>query len=630
VIPVAGSRETHDFKADLRQVLDIITHSLYSHREIFLRELISNASDALDKLRFLALTEPSLHPEGEELRVRLAVDRPTRTLTVSDNGIGMDAAGIAEDLGTIARSGTKDFLRKLKEADSAERPELIGQFGVGFYSAFMVADQVTVRSRRAGTESGVAWSSRGDGTYTLEEIEKDVPGTEIVLHLREDADEFLDAARLRSLVKKYSDFIEHPIVMATEVEEDGKVRAEDEVLNSRKALWLRPAGEVDAEDYAAFYHQIARDTEDPLHTIHFNAEGTLEYKALLFVPSTPPWEQIFGEARSGLQLYIQRVFIMDRCEDLLPDYLRFMRGVVDSSDLPLNVSREMLQDDALVRRIRKSLTGKVLKSLAELKKDDRPRYETFFSRLGPVLKEGLARDPENRDRLADLLLFESTRTARGEWTTLEHYVAGMTEGQDAVWYLIGEERSQIEASPWLESLKEKGQEVLLLTDPVDEFLVHALGEYQGKPLRAVDREAPAGDEIPATVRESYEGLLGRLGRALSQVQEVRLSARLRESASCLVAAEGALGAHMERLLERMGKGDELPERRRILELNPEHPTVQALRRLHESDPDDGRVEDCGRLLYDEAVLAEGSRLEDPAGFARRLNRIVEESLQPKD
>jgi molecular chaperone HtpG len=622
-----SSKEIHEFKADLRQVLEIITHSLYSHREVFLRELISNASDALDKLRFESLTRPELREEAGEPKILISADKDSKTLVVSDNGIGMSRESIVDDLGTIAKSGTRAFLEQLEKAKSADRPELIGQFGVGFYSAFMVAREITVSSRRAGESKGVEWTSRGEGEFTLVDIEKQQAGTEIRLHLRDDAEEYLETHRLMDLVRKYSDFIEHPVVMALTKEVDGKEETVEERLNSGKAIWLRSPKELSESDYAEFYKQIARDFQDPLSTIHYSAEGVIEFKALLFIPQSPPWEQLFGESRGGLSLYIQRVFIMDDCQDLLPPYLRFVRGVVDSADLPLNVSRELLQENALVHKIRKNLTKRVLKSLAEMKSEDRTKYEKFFKRMGPVLKEGITRDFENHDAVAELLLFESTRTQAGETTTLEHYLAGMPEDQEAIWYLIGEDRSQIENAPYLESFKSKGQEVLLLTDPVDEFLVHSLPSYKDKPLRAVDREESKGEEVSELTKESYESVLQYLDSRIEEVSEVRLSSRLRESAACLVAAEGALGSHMERLLEKMGREEELPESKRILELNPEHPAVQALRELYERDSTDARVEAFGRLLYDEAVLAEGSRPKDPAAFARRINELIAASAQ---
>jgi molecular chaperone HtpG len=620
-------KETLEFKADLRQVLEIITHSLYSHREVFLRELISNASDALDKLRFEALTRPELRDQDGELKVRISVDKDSKTLTVSDNGIGMSRSSIVDDLGTIAKSGTRSFLERLKEAKSADQPELIGQFGVGFYSAFMVASEITVRSRRAGESEGVEWTSRGEGEFTLSDVDKPDPGTEIRLHLRDDADEYLETHRLMGLVRKYSDFIEHPVVMELEKEVDGEKSLVEETLNSGKAIWLRSPKDLSESDYAEFYKQLTRDFQEPLSTIHYSAEGVIEFKSLLFIPQSPPWDQLFGESRSGLSLYIQRVFIMDDCQDLLPAYLRFVRGVVDSADLPLNVSRELLQENALVHKIRKNLTKRILKSLEEMKSDDRVKYEKFFENMGPVLKEGITRDFENHEAVAELLLFQSTRTQPGETTTLEHYLAGMPEDQEAIWYLIGENRSQIENAPYLESFKSKGQEVLLLTDPVDEFLVHSLPTYKEKPLRAVDREETETEEISELTKESYQGVLEYLDSRIEEVCEVRLSSRLRESASCLVAAEGALGSHMERLLEKMGREDEMPESKRILELNPEHAAVQALRTLYESDREDERTLTFGRLLYDEAVLAEGSRPKDPAAFAQRINELIVGSVR---
>ena len=629
-------RKTLQFRTELEQLLDIIVHSLYSEREIFLRELISNASDAIDKLRFEALTRPELLEDDDggdesrgELEIEIEVDREAGTLTVSDNGIGLSPETIVETLGTIARSGTQEFLKRLREAEASERPELIGQFGVGFYSAFMVADEVTVLSRAAGDgRRGVRWTSKGDGKFTIEEIERAERGTDVVLHLREDAHEFLDQARIRQIVKKYSDFIAHPVVMEvarTEGEGDEAVTTRTrEVLNSRKALWLRSPDEVEESEYHEFYRQIAHDTRPPAKVIHFAAEGTLEYRALLYIPEQRPIDFFWGEPRAGLQLYVQRVFIMDRCEDLLPLWLRFVHGVVDSSDLPLNVSREMLQRNRVVGQIRKGVVNKVLRTLEDMKKDEGAAYEKFFEQFGVVLKEGVAQDFEYRDRIARLLLFASTRPGE-EWVDLPTYVERMAEGQEAIWYLTGERREQLERSPYLEALREKGEEVLLLTDPVDEFLVAALGEFEGKPLRAVDRGALESEALPTP--EEYEGLFTFLKTALPTVKEVRPSRRLRESAAVLVADEGSVSAHLQRVLRRLGREGEAPERELVLELNVEHPAVRALRELYEADRTDPRVEDMGRLLYDEAVLAEGSPIDDPAAFAARVNALIEQAAR---
>lgn len=623
---------TMEFRTELEQLLDIIVHSLYSEREIFLRELISNSSDAIDKLRFEAIAEPTLAADDTDWRIELEVDREANTLTVRDNGIGMSPANIVEHLGTIARSGTREFLQALRESDAAQRPELIGQFGVGFYSAFMVADEVTVLSREAGHQTGVRWHSAGKGQFEVEEIERAERGTEVVLHLRDDAEEFLDQGRLRQIVRKYSDFIEHPVQMdvtRTEGEgDDAKVVTTTETLNSRKALWLRPADEITDEEHEEFYHKISHDFRAPARHIHFKAEGTLEYRALLYLPAERPMDFMWTEPRAGLQLYIQRVFIMDRCEELMPLYLRFVKGVVDSSDLPLNVSRETLQNNRIVSKIRKGLINRVLRELEEMKQDEREAYEEFFSHFGPTLKEGVSQDPEHRERIAKLLLFRSTRTDDGETIDLEGYLGRMPADQEQIWFLTGEREDLLARSPALEALREKGQEVLLLTDPVDEFLVAALGEFEGKALKAADRgelDPAGGDDEPAPDAGEFEGLFGFLRSTLGGLKDVRLSRRLRESAAVLVAGEHGVSAQLERLMKQMGRGDELPPRERVLELNAEHPAVRTLQALHETDPDDPRVADIAHLLYDQAVIAEGSTIEDPADLAARINRLIEKA-----
>ena len=625
--------QTHEFRTELEQLLDIIVHSLYSEREIFLRELLSNSSDAIDKLRFESIREPSLLEDaGTDWEIELRVDHDTKTLHVIDNGIGMSATTIVDQLGTIARSGTREFLSALREAEAGDRPELIGQFGVGFYSAFMVADRVTVLTRHAGEEHGVKWESEGKGSYTLEDIERPERGTEVVLHLRDDAHEFLEEHVLRRIVKRYSDFLEHPIVMEVDVQkpleggEEGETMTvrEKQTLNSRQALWLRDPREVDPAEHEEFYRQISHDFEAPARTIHFKAEGTLEYRALLYLPKKKPLDYYWGEPKAGLQLYIQRVFITSDCEELLPLHLRFVKGVVDSSDLPLNVSREMLQKNRVVEQIKKGLVNKVLRTLEETKEKEREDYESFFAEFGATLKEGVANDPANAQRIAKLLLFHSTRTGDDATVDLDTYLERMPEGQDTIWYLIGERRSLIERSPALEALREKGQEVLLLTDPVDEFLVAHLGEYEGRKLKAADRgELPEGESKNEEKKEEeLEGLFTFVKTALSGVKEVRASHRLRESAAVLVADEHGVSAHMERLMKRMGRGEELPPRERVLELNPGHAAVRTMRALHEKDPSDPRVEDYAHLLYEQAVIAEGSTVDDPTAMAARINRLI--------
>jgi molecular chaperone HtpG len=620
-----ASAQTLPFKTELKQLLDIIVHSLYSEREIFLRELVSNACDAIDKARFEALTDTELLEGDDRWKIRLAVDHEAGTLTVSDNGVGMSEATITEDLGTIARSGTQEFLARLQQADAQDRPSLIGQFGVGFYSAFMVADEVTVVSRPARSGDAVRWTSNGQGEFTIERAEKSSRGTDVILHLKEDAREFLDETRLRAVVKKYSDFIEHPIVMdVPEGEGDAKATRE-ETLNSRKALWLKSPSEVKPEEYADFYKQVARDLTEPAKTIHFSAEGTLEFRALLFLPRKRPLDFHWGEPRIGVHLYVQRVFIMDECEGLLPLYLRFTRGIVDSSDLPLNVSRELLQQSPLLAKIRKALVNKILRTLADMKEKEYDDYVSFYREFGATLKEGLGQDWENKEALTDLMLVESTKTEPGEFTTLAQVVERMPEDQESIYYLIGETRASLENSPYVEAIRARDREVLLLTDPVDEFVMATLPEYGGKKLQAADRgeiDVETSEEQKQD-QERYAALCEFLDDRIEEVRAVRISRRLQESAACLVADDTGASAHLERLMARMGRAEDLPASARILELNGRHPAVEALLALFEKDRGDPRIVDYARLLYDEAVIAEGSAVADPAALAQRINRLIE-------
>jgi molecular chaperone HtpG len=616
--------ETLSFKTELQQLLHLIIHSLYSHKEIFLRELISNASDAIDTLRFQSLTRPELAEGDSDWKIKLIPDEKAGTLTVRDNGIGMTQAEVVENLGTIARSGTRAFLEALRQADAKDRPGLIGQFGVGFYSSFMVADRVTVLTRAAGPGTeGVKWESDGQGQFTVEKAGKPTRGTDVILHLKAEDKEYLSPWKIRQVVKQYSDFIEHPVVMDVEKEEKGEKRVEEETLNARKAIWLRPKAEVTAEQYNEFYRHLSHDHADPLRTIHYVAEGgAVEFRALLYIPAHKPWDLMFGEWKKGVQLYIQRVFIMDDAEALLPPYLRFVKGVVDSPDLPLNVSRELLQRSAPLEKIRSNLVGKVLSALGEMKRDEPETYAKFFAELGAVLKEGVPQDWSNREKVAELLLFESTKTAPGKYTSLADYAANMPQDQEAIYYLIGEARGQLEHSPYLEAFRAKGQEVLLLTDPVDEFLVQALHEYKGKKLQGADRGELKEAEVEPSTRDAFKGLLDFMKEKLPEVKEVRLSRRLKESAACLVADEHEAGAHLERLMQRLGRGQELPPSKRVLELNPDHAAVQAVQKLHGKNASDERLEKYVRLLYEQAVLGEGSKLPDPVAFARRVNELL--------
>ena len=619
---------TMKFKTELRQMMDIIINSLYSSKDVFLRELISNASDAIDTLRCRLLTERELLPDGPpEWKIRLIPDEQAGTLTVADNGIGMSAKTIAENLGTIARSGTREFLQRLQSSPDQARIELIGQFGVGFYSAFMVAERVTVLTRPAGEEGpGARWESAGQGEYTVEEVEQAEHGTAVVLHLRQGDREFLQPWRIKEIVRRFSDFIEHPIVLVTH-DQEGKLQ--EEVLNRRKAIWLRPQSEVTEAEYHEFYKHLSRDHENPAETIHFAAEGTLEFRAILFLPQRMPFGLMFPDARRGLQLYVRRVFITDDFEKLLPSYLRFVRGVVDSSDLPLNVSREMLQESPLVDRIRRSLTARLLSALATMKKERPEDYLKFFREFGPMLKEGLGGDPSHREKLAELLLFESSRTEPGKMVSLAEYLERGPEGQEAIWYLLGESRRELEHSPYLEVFRQQDREVLLLTDPIDGWAVEALSEYRGKPLKAVDKgelkelglERKEGEDR----EQEFQPLLNYLKQRLPGIKAARLSARLTESAACLVVEEDQPGPYLERIIKRMGSQAEAGGER-TLELNPDHPVVGGMRRLHATDPADPRLEEYALLLYEQALLAEGSRVEDPAAFARRINRLLAREL----
>jgi molecular chaperone HtpG len=615
--------ETRPFKTELKQLLQIIIHSLYSHKDIFLRELISNASDAIDTARFQSLTNGDLLEGDSDWKIKLIPNKEAGTLTISDNGIGMSPETIVEHLGTIAKSGTQAFIQSLKAADVKDRPNLIGQFGVGFYSAFMVADKVTVESRTAGPKTnGVRWSSTGEGDYQVEPIEKEKRGTDVILHLREADKEYLDDWRLRTLVKKYSDFVEHPIVMDVEKEEEeGKKTVSEETLNSQKALWLRSKSEISQDEYVEFYKHLAHDHEKPAKIIHYSAEGAIEFKALLYIPEHKPFDLMFGESRKGLQLYIQRVFILDDCETLLPLYLRFVRGVVDSPDLPLNVSREILQKSAPLEKIKSNLVGKILSTLDEMKRKEYDAYLKFYLELGDILKEGVYHDWSNKEKLADLLLYQSTKTEPDKYTSLAEYVEKMPADQTEIYYLIGESREMLEQSPYLETFKSKGQEVLLLTEPIDEFVAQSLTTYKGKKLKAVDK----GD-VPGSVDEekkkTFASFLEFVARKLPEVKEVRLSSRLEQSAVCLVAKEGSSTAHMERLMARMGRNKDLPPPERILELNPNHATVLTLRQLFDRNAEDPRLEDYCRLLYDQAVIAEGSKVKDPLAFAKRINDLL--------
>jgi molecular chaperone HtpG len=617
------SAETLQFKTELKQLLHLIVHSLYSHKDIFLRELISNASDAIDTVRFQALTKQELLENNSDWKIKIIADEKPATLTISDNGAGMSKESIVENLGTIAKSGTRAFIEALQQTDVKDRPELIGQFGVGFYSAFMVSDKVTVISRMAGLPAdGVRWESDGQGAFSVESVHKAARGTDVILHLREDAKEFLQPWRIREIVKQYSDFVEHPIVMDVEKQENKEKKTVEEILNSRQALWLRNKADISNEEYNEFYKHLSHDSHEPARVIHYKAEGTIEFKALLYVPAQRPFDLLFGDQRKGLHLYIQRVFIMDNCEALLPAYLRFVKGVVDSPDLPLNVSREILQQSAPLEKIKSNLINKLLATLDEMKRKEYDAYAGFYKELGPVLKEGVGQDWDNRERIAGLLLFESTKTDRGKYTTLDQYIEAMPVSQSEIYYLIGENRELIENSPYLETFKANRQEVLLLTDPIDEFVTGALVEFKGKKLKAVDKGEVSAADVDEVKKKEFQGLLDYMKGKLTEVKDVRLSNRLKESAVCLVAAEGEMGAHMERLMARLGREKDFPVSKKILEVNPNHRAMQAIQKLYAKDAGDARLEGYCRVLYDQAVMAEGSKVRDPLAFAQHVNELL--------
>ena len=623
------------FKTELNQLMDIIVHSLYSHREVFLRELISNACDAIDKLRFESLTDKALADGDSDWKIRLIPDKDAGTLTVSDNGIGMDEETLIRELGTIARSGTKAFIEKIKSGENpADAPDLIGQFGVGFYSAFMVADKVTVVSRAAGSDKAVKWESAGQGDFTVEEAQREGHGTDVILHMRENALNYLDEWELRSLVKRFSDFVEYPIVLVKQEvpkDDDGKEKEGEEpveveeTINSRKAIWLRPKSEVGEDEYNSFYKHITHDFADPLEVIHYSAEGTLEFKALLFIPENRPFDYYMTESKPKLHLYVNRVFITDACEHLLPMYLRFVKGVVDSSDLPLNVSREMLQDNPLIRKIQSNLVKRILGALDEMKKKDYEKYLKFHKAFGASLKEGVTRDFENREKIAGLALFQSTRTEAGKFLTLDDYIEQMGDDQEFIYYLCGDDADSLRHSPYLELFKERGQDVLLMDEPVDPFFVEHLGEYKGKKFKAVDKgelDSKEDEAVPEEIKKEYEKLLKKLEKELEGVKSVRLTRRLKESAACLVADEGGMNAQMERLMQQLG-ADPNMKSERILELNPEHKAVKKLLEIYKESSRSKDVKELGLLFLDEALIAEGSKIKDPSAFARRINMLIE-------
>ena len=627
---VEAHKETLGFQAEVQQLLRLVAHSLYSHKEVFLRELISNASDACDKLRFEALTDSALYESEPELKIRVSFDKDARTITVADNGIGMDRQEVIDNIGTIARSGTRQFMQKLS-GDQAKDANLIGQFGVGFYSSFIIADKVTLLTRRAGmgSEHGVFWESTGEGEYTLETVEKPTRGTEVILHLREDEAELLNEWQLRSIITKYSDHITLPVLMPVQKfgdDKDAPPTIVEERINQAAALWARSKNEISEQEYKDFYKHVGHDFEDPLAWTHHRVEGKLEYASLLFIPARAPFDLWDREQRHGVKLYVQRVFIMDDAERLMPRYLRFVRGVIDSNDLPLNISRELLQGSKVVDSIRAGSVKKVLGLLEDLAGSDAEKYGKFWKEFGRVIKEGPAEDYGNREQIAKLLRFASTHSDNADQTvSLTDYIGRMKDGQDQIYYIVADSFAAAKNSPHLEIFRKKGLEVLLLTDRVDEWLMSHLTEFEGKHFQSVAKGALDLDKIASEAEkeeqkqaeDQFKDLLTRVKEILGdQINEARISSRLTDSPACLVVDEHALSAHLERLLRDAGQS--VPISKPYLELNPTHSLVQRLKA--EADP--VRFSDWTHLLFEQAVLAEGGQLEDPASFVKRLNGLL--------
>lgn len=617
-------KETLGFQAEVKQLLDLMIHSLYSNKEIFLRELISNASDAIDRLRFAALSDDTLYENDTDYKIRVSYDKDARTITVADNGIGMTRAEVVEHIGTIAKSGTREFFQSLT-GDQQKDATLIGQFGVGFYSSFVVADRVTLTTRHAGLspEEGVTWESDGGGEYTLETVEKPGRGTEVTIHLREGEDEFLNGARLRAIIHKYSDHIMQPIVMKSE---DKEKQNEDEVVNRASALWTRPKSEITEEEYNEFYKHVAHDFSDPLAYVHSRMEGNYEYILLLYIPSRAPFDLWTRERHHGVKLYVRRVFIMDDAEKLLPGYLRFVRGVIDSNDLPLNISREILQQNKIIDTIRSNAVKKVLNLLSDLAANNREKYATFWQEFGRALKEGMLEDHANRESLTKLLRFASTASSNETHdVSLEDYVARMKEGQEKIYYITADSYAAAKDSPLLEIFKKKGVEVLFFSDPVDLLLEPELPEFNGKRFQSVSRGeidlTKLEDEQEKEEQQKSEGevkeLLERFKQILDEkVKDVRASTRLTSSPACLVVDEYDIDPNLRRLLKAAGQA--IPGDKPILEINAQHPIIVKLK----EEKDEKRFTDWAYILFDQSVLSTGEKLDNPVDFVNRLNELL--------
>jgi len=620
----------HEFKTEVRQLLQLMINSLYSNRDIFLRELVANAADAIDKARLESLTDPA---QARDWKIRIEADKNLKTLSISDNGIGMTEQEVLDNIGTIAQSGTRAFMKMLEEKGTKgeDLPELIGQFGVGFYSAFMAASEVTVVTKKSGSDApAVLWRSQGEGEFEIDTAEREEPGTTVTLKLKEDAEIYLEHWKVSSIIRKYSDFISYPIVMPkVTVNEDKTETVTDEVLNSQKAIWLRKPSEVTEDEYKSFYSGLSNyGGTEYLKAIHMSAEGTSEFKALLFLPKQAPFNLLMPDIqKKGLQLYVKRVFITDECKDLLPDYLRFVCGVVDSSDLPLNVSREILQDNPIIGRIEKAVTARIITELKKLLENDREHYEAFFTEFGRILKEGLHTDFTNGEKLKDVVMYQSMNHEPGKFITLGEYVDAMPEGQNEIFYITGEKRSALDSYPGLEYFKAKGWDVLFMTDPVDDWIMQSMMQYRKHNFKSIakgDFEDKESEEAVKKADETYKELTGFIKETLSgQLAEVRFSARMTDSPCCLIVEGNALSPHIERLFKAMHQ--QIPETKRILELNPKHPLIEKLNAALQAGKKD-EAASAAKVMFAQALITEGSPLDDPAGFAKSVTELLVKSL----
>jgi len=641
---MSPKKETHAFKTEVQQLLKLIVNSLYSNREIFLRELVSNASDAIDRLRFNAQTEPDIQGDDTDFKIKITRDGLHNTREVSDNGIGMTHDEVLENIGTIAQSGTTAFMEAIEQSNREDTltPELIGQFGVGFYSAFMVAEKVTILTRAAGSEAAVRWESFGDGTFTIEETVKETRGTDITLALKKpgkDEEDFTDEWTIRNIIKKHSDFVSYPVVMDVEKDEpipeaeqikdkDGKPIGEttrkvvrEETLNSMKAIWAKNKSEVTDEEHEEFYKHISHDWNAPLARLHMKFEGTTEYTALLYIPSQAPFDLFSPDRKHGVHLYCKRVFIMDDCRELMPEYFSFVKGVVDAPDLNLNVSREILQHDRLVRNIRRNLVKKLFELLKNMTPDD---YEKFYAEFGPILKIGVHTDPENQKKLADLIRYRTTKS-KDKMISLKEYVDNMQPDQKDIYYITGDNLATLLNSPHLETLKEKDVEVLLMSDPIDEWVVQSLTEYDGKSLKSAEKGDLDLNKIDDKKKDDYQSLFGFIKATLQdKVREVKSSTHLKDSVACLSGENHDMSAYMEKILKASGQTP--PGVKRVLELNMDHPVLKKIKQLYESDRDNPTLKDYSDLLFDMAVISEGGKLDDPARFSKKVGNMMAGAL----